>query len=127
MSFLAMYHDLLEYIKGYLSFKDRVAFLRLCKETSKIKLHAFHPCIHRMIEYPHSPYKTHQLCYNPFSNASHLSFIGNNYVNIIIYDTPLSYYNIRIMKEYEEGKTIEEYLREYKPNQLFMNKITRYY
>jgi hypothetical protein len=122
-----MYHDLLEYIKGYLSFRDRVAFLRLCKSTSKITLHKFYPYIYRMIDYPHSPYKTHQLCYNPFSNTSHLSFIGNDYVNIIIYDTPVSYYNIRIMKEYEEGKTIEEYLREYRPNQLVMNKITRYY
>ena len=109
MSLLHMYRDLLECI----------AFVTLCNTTSKLPLHRFSPCIHRMIEYPHSPYKTYQLCYNPFSNISHLSFIGNNYVNIIIYDTPISYYNIRIMKEYKEGKTIEEYLKEYQPNKIF--------
>jgi hypothetical protein len=127
MSFLAIYNDLLEYIKNYLPFKDRIAFLTLCKTTSKLILHKFSPYYYRLIEYPHSSYKTYQLCYNPFSKESHLSFIGNNYVNIIIYDTPISYYNIRIMKEYKEGKTIEEYLKEYIPNKSCINKITKYY
>ena len=128
-TFLTLPDDLLHIIKQYLSYKDRVAYITLCKRThSPIEL--FVPFRLRILDFPRRNDKTYQLYFNPFysptaSPVPH-SFVGNNYVNIIIYDSPTSYYNIRISKEYEPQKTIADYLREYKPQSYYINKITKY-
>jgi len=116
-----------------LSYRDRVAFLALCKDTSQFPIETFTPFRFRILDLPIHADKTYQLYFNPFDyHASRVSspiphsFLGNNFVNIIIYDSPTSYYNIRIYKEYDAGKTIVDYLKEYKPHSYYINKITKY-
>jgi hypothetical protein len=93
----------------------------------------FTPFRLRILDFPRHSDKTYQLYFNPFDyHASRVSspiphsFLGSNFVNIIIYDSPTSYYNIRIYKEYDVGKTITDYLKEYKPHLYHINKITKY-
>jgi len=129
-TFLTLPHDLLHVIKQFLSYKDRVAYLTLCKETSRFPIEIFVPFRLRIIDFPRHHDKTYQLYFNPFysptaSPVPH-SFVGNNHVNIIIYDSPTSYYNIRISKEYDPQKSIADYVREYKPQSYYINKITKY-
>ena len=121
--------DIIELIKDFLSYKERIFLLTTCIDFSKIKHSVFYP--YRLTEFGLTQWgceKTYQLCYNPFNHTGNvpLSFIGKNYINILIYDTPISYYNIRIHKKYEKDKTIEYYLRQYEKNNFFINKITKY-
>lgn len=122
--------DIVDHIKRMLSYKDRVPFLLLCKETSRLPIELFTPVRFRILDLPIHNEKTYQLYFNPFespvSSPIPHSFLGNNFVNIIIYDSPTSYYNIRIYKPYQEGKTIVDYLKEYKPHSYYINKITKY-
>ena len=128
-TFLTLPNEILNMIKQYLSYKDRVAYLTLCKRTL-FPIELFVPFRLRVLDFPRRNDKTYQLYFNPFysptaSPVPH-SFVGNNHVNIIIYDSPTSYYNIRISKEYEPDKTIADYLKEYKPQSYYINKITKY-
>lgn len=116
-----------------LTYRDRATFLVLCKETSRFPIEIFTPFRLRILDLPIHTEKTYQLYFNPFeshtprmSSSIPHSFLGNNFVNIIIYDSPTSYYNIRIYKEYDEGRTIADYLKEYKPHSYYINKITKY-
>ena len=105
----------------------------LCKETSRFPIEIFTPFRLRILDFPRRPDKTYQLYFNPFdyhvprmSSPIPHSFLGNGYINIILYDTPTSYFNVRIYKEYDAGKTIADYLKEYKPHLYHINKITKY-
>ena len=122
--------DLLHHIKYFLTYKERVAYLTLCNKTSRFPIEIFTPFRLRILDFPRRSDKTYQLYFNrfysPLSSPIPYSFIGNNYVNIVIYDSPTSYYNIRIYKEYEAGKTILDYLKEYKSQSYYTNKITKY-
>jgi hypothetical protein len=129
-AFLAIPHGIMNHIKCMLSYKDRAAFLILCKDTSRCPIEIFTPFRLRILDFPRRSDKTYQLYFNPFespvSSPIPHSFLGNSYINIILYDTPTSYYNIRIYKEYDAGKTIVDYLKEYKPRLYHINKITKY-
>lgn len=122
--------DLLHHIKYFLTYKERVSYLTLCNKTSRFPIEIFTPFRLRILDFPRRSDKTYQLYFNrfhsPLSSPIPYSFIGNNYVNIVIYDSPTSYYNIRIYKEYEAGKTILDYLKEYKSQSYYTNKITKY-
>jgi hypothetical protein len=113
-----------------LTYRDRVAFLALCKDTSQFPIETFTPFRFRILDLPIHAEKTYQLYFNPFETPASSpiphSFLGSNFVNIILYDSPTSYYNIRIYKEYDAGKTIVDYLKEYKPHSYYINKITKY-
>ena len=113
-----------------LTYRDRAAFLILCKETSRFPIEIFTPFRLRILDFPRRSDKTYQLYFNPFdspvSSPIPHSFLGSNYINIIIYDTPTSYFNVRIYKKYDSGKTIADYLKEYKPRSYYINKITKY-
>lgn len=129
-AFLWIPREILDRIKCLLSYKDRATFLILCKETSRFPIEIFEPFRLRILDFPKRPDKTYQLYFNPFyspitSPIPH-SFIGHNYVNIVIYDSPTSYYNVRIYKEYDPEKTISDYLKQYKPHCYYINKITKY-
>ena len=117
-------------MKTMLTYRDRAAFLVLCKETSRFPIETFTPFRLRILDFPRHSDKTYQLYFNPFespiSSPIPHSFLGNNFVNIVIYDSPTSYYNIRIYTEYDGGKTIADYLKEYKPHLYHINKITKY-
>jgi len=130
---LYLHNDLLEYIKSFLSYKERIHFITICKNTSSLKIDSFLSYHIYKIGWPKRDDISYIFFYNPFYFINHIqhathcyNFIGNNYINIIIYDSPITYYNIRIMKSYQEGKTIQEYLKEYQPKQYFINKITKY-
>jgi len=129
-AFLTIPSGILHHIKTMLTYRDRVAFLSLCKETSQFPIETFRPFRFRILDLPIHAEKTYQLYFNPFETPTTSpiphSFLGNNFVNIIIYDSPTSYYNIRIYKEYDVGKTIADYLKEYKPRLYHINKITKY-
>lgn len=129
-AFLAIPYGIMNHIKCMLSYKDRAAFLVLCKDTSLCPIELFTPFRLRILDFPRRSDKTYQLYFNPFetriSSPIPHSFLGNGYINIILYDTPTSYYNIRIYKEYHAGKTIVDYLKEYKPRLYHINKITKY-
>ena len=129
-TFLTIPYDLLNNIKYFLTYKERIHFLVLYTQTSRLLIDNFIPFCLRILDFPKRNDKTYQLYFNPFylPNSSPIphSFIGNNYVNIIIYDSPTSYYNIRISKIYEPTKSISDYLKEYKPNSYYINKITKY-
>jgi hypothetical protein len=119
--------DILNSIKNFLSYRERISLLLTCHDISTLKHSIFYP--YRVTEFAYkNAGSTIQLCYNPFDPTGPvpLSFIGNNYINILIYDTPISYYNIRIHKKYEKDKTIEYYLRHYEKNNFYVNKITKY-
>uniref|UniRef100_A0A6C0KGW0 F-box domain-containing protein n=1 Tax=viral metagenome TaxID=1070528 RepID=A0A6C0KGW0_9ZZZZ len=121
--------DLLNHTKMFLTYKERMSFVLTCKFFESLKIQTFSPYYVNVIYHPKTNDKTYQLYFNPFNPLSTppLSFLRNNYVNILIYDTPISYYNIRIHKEYDHHKTIEDYLRSYKKNNYFINKITKYF
>lgn len=130
---LCLHKDLLEYIKLFLSYKERIQFITICKYTSYLKLDSFLSYYIYKMECPKRDDVNYIFFYNPYyvinhiQHASHCgNFLGHNYINIIIYDSPITYYNIRIMKSYQQGKTIQEYLKEYQPKQYFINKITKY-
>lgn len=132
-AFLAIPCGIMNHIKCMLTYRDRAAFLILCKETSRFPMEIFTPFRFRILDFPRRPDKTYQLYFNPFdSHAPRMSspiphsFLGNGFVNIILYDTPTSYYNIRIYTEYDAHKTIMDYLKEYKPRLYHINKITKY-
>ena len=129
-AFLAIPHGIMNHIKTMLTYRDRAAFLILCKETSRFPIEIFTPFRLRILDFPRRPDKTYQLYFNPFetrmSSPIPHSFLGNGYINIILYDTPTSYFNVRIYKEYDAGKTIADYLKEYKPHLYHINKITKY-
>jgi hypothetical protein len=132
-AFLAIPHGIMNHIKTMLTYKDRATFLILCKETSRFPIETFTPFRLRILDFPRRSDKTYQLYFNPFdyhatrvSSPIPHSFLGNGFVNIILYDTPTSYYNIRIYTEYDMGKTIVDYLKEYKPRLYHINKITKY-
>jgi hypothetical protein len=130
---LCLYRDLLDYIKSFLSYKERIHFITTCKVTSCLKIDSFLSYTIYKIGYPKRNDVSYIFFYNPYffinqiQHATHCSnFLGHNYINIIIYDSPITYYNIRIMKTYTEGKTIQDYLKEYQSKQYFINKITKY-
>ena len=130
---LCLCSDLLNYIKSFLSYKERIHFITTCKLTSYLKIDSFLSYTIYKIGYPKRNDVSYIFFYNPYvfinqiQHATHCSnFLGHNYINIIIYDSPITYYNIRIMKTYTEGKTIQDYLKEYKSKQYFINKITKY-
>ena len=129
-AFQVIPYEILDHIKSLLSYKDRATFLVLCKETSRCVIEIFTPYRLRILDFPKRSDKTYQLYFNPFysfdSSPIPYSFLGNNYVNIIMYDSPTSYYNMRIYKEYDPHKTIVDYLKEYKPHSYYINKITKY-
>ena len=129
-AFLAIPHGIMNHIKTMLTYRDRAAFLILCKETSRFPIEIFTPFRLRILDFPRRSDKTYQLYFNPFetrmSSPIPHSFLGNGYINIILYDTPTSYFNVRIYKEYDAGKTIADYLKEYKPHLYHINKITKY-
>ena len=129
-AFLAIPHGIMNHIKTMLTYRDRAAFLILCKETSQFPIEIFTPFRLRILDFPRRSDKTYQLYFNPFetrmSSPIPHSFLGNGYINIILYDTPTSYFNVRIYKEYDSGKTITDYLKEYKPRLYHINKITKY-
>jgi hypothetical protein len=130
---LCLHTDLLEYIKTFLSYKERIQFITICKNTSYLKLDSFLSyCVYK-IGWPKRDDVNYLFFYNPFYSINHIryathcsNFLGHNYINIVIYDSPITYYNIRIMKIYEEGKTLQEYLQHYQPKQYLINKITKY-
>ncbi len=126
-----IYTDVLEIIKQFLSFKDRIQFLLICSNTCRLQLDYFDKYQLKIITYPGRDDVTYQFyCnrfYNPLLSPPKPSFLGNNYVNIIIFDTPYTYYNIRIMKPYEVNKLIQDYLKTYEPYKYHINKITKYY
>jgi hypothetical protein len=129
-TFLTIPCGILNHMKTMLTYRDRVAFLALCKDTSRFPIETFTPFRLRILDFPRHSDKTYQLYFNPFespvSSPIPHSFLGSNFVNIIIYDSPTSYYNIRIYTEYDAGKTIVDYLKEYKPHSYYINKITKY-
>ena len=129
-TFLTIPHDILNNIKHFLTYKDRTAFLILHSSTSRLPIEQFKQFCLRILDFPKRDDKTYQLYFNPFyspiSSPIPHSFVGNNYVNIIIYDSPTTYYNIRISKEYDSTKSISDYLKEYKPHSYYINKITKY-
>jgi hypothetical protein len=129
-NFLTISLDLLNNVKYFLTYKERTAFLVLYSYTSRLPIENFSSFRLRILDFPKRDDKTYQLYFNPYysptSSPIPHSFIGNNYVNIIIYDSPTSYYNIRISKEYDSTKSISDYLKQYKPNSYYINKITKY-
>jgi hypothetical protein len=129
-AFLTIPCGVLNHIKTMLTYRDRAAFLILCKETSRFPIEIFTPFRLRILDFPRRSDKTYQLYFNPFetrvSSPIPHSFLGNGFVNIILYDTPTSYFNVRIYKKYDSGKTITDYLKEYKPRLYHINKITKY-
>lgn len=121
--------DILNHIKSFLSYKDRSSFVLTCKEFNSLKIQNFIHYRVNIIGHHKTNNKTYQLYFNPFSKMDDyipISFLGNNHVNILIYDTPISYYNIRIHKEYDPHKTLENYLHAYQKDNYFINKITKY-
>ncbi len=130
---LCLCQDLLDFIKSFLSYKERIHFITTCKVISRLKIDSFLSYTIYKIGYPKRNDVSYIFFYNPYflinqiQHAMHCSnFLGNNYINIIIYDSPITFYNIRIMKTYVEGKTIQDYLKEYQSKQYFINKITKY-
>ncbi len=122
-------YDLLETIKGYLSYKERTIYVRLCRSMKSIPLERFTGYRTHCIRWPKRDDPSYLLVYRPFPLAYEThpcTFLGNHYVSIILYDTPFTYYHIRILKKYQPGKTLQDYLSEYEPMAYYMNKITKY-
>jgi hypothetical protein len=88
---LCLYKDLLEYIKSFLSYKERVQFITVCKHTSCLKIDLFLSHYIYKIRWPKRDDVNYIFFYNPFyfinhiQHATHCStFLGHNYINIII-------------------------------------------
>jgi hypothetical protein len=124
---IILYKDLLEYIKYFLTYKERIQFLLLCKHTSYLQLDKFYPYIVCKKNYPYNGYV---LFYNPFYHINKIpirfNFFIDTYLNIIIYDSPYTYYNIRICEEYKPQLTLYDYLKKYKSKKYYINKIIKY-
>lgn len=122
-------YDVLELIKSYLTYKERTTYLRLCTGMKGMPLERFTPYRTHCIRWPKREDPSYLLVYRPFPTLyeSHpCTFLGNHYVSIILYDTPYTYYHIRIFRPYCPTKTLREYLVDYEPMAYYVNKITRY-
>lgn len=121
-------NDVMENIKLFLTYQEKSKLYRTCKRFYELKdlfkKYTLRAIDDRIIHRTHS--YTYQFCYNPFDKniIPPYTFLNHSYVNVILYDTPYSYYNIRFFKPYEPSKTLYQYLCEFDPKE---NKITKYY
>jgi len=121
--------DILNHIKQFLTYKERIVYVTLCSLTASLKIELFAPYQVCRIKWPGRSDPSYLLLYHPFPTPYYSyprTFLGNEYVSIIIYDTPHTYYHIRTKCIYEPNKTICSYLSEYDPKKYFINKITKY-
>jgi hypothetical protein len=112
-------YDTLNQIKNYLSYKDRVHFLRVCKLFNALKIERFAPLklklVKTVIDKKQYRELTYQLYVNPFdpSFVPLPSFLHHNFIQIIIYESPDIYYDIHIYKKFDETKKFDDYLSDY--------------
>jgi hypothetical protein len=125
--------ELLQFIKQYLTYKERTVYLSLCSLTSSLQIEPFIPYHVEEVKWPTVWPKSHcpsyLLVYHPFDLPyySHpQTYTGRGWVSIILYDTPHSYYHIRTNRPYEPNKTIHSYLSEYDSTMYYMNRIKKY-
>ena len=110
--------DVLHTIKSFLSYRDRSQFLVVCKLFSFLKIDRFYlvSFFSTVISLQRKRYyqSTQQICVNTFDPLFvPCPFFISKGMQIIIYDTPHSYYDIRIFKSFDSTKKLEEYLSEY--------------
>ena len=128
-------NDVMENIKLFLTYQEKSRLYQTCKRFYEIKdlfkNYILRAIDDRIVHRTHS--YTYQFCYNPFNpyrtnrNDIPYTFLNHSYVNVIMYDTPYSYYNIRFFKPYEPLKTLYQYLCEFDPKNDQVNKITKYH
>ncbi len=129
MNIIQLSNDMLNTIKTFLTYQEKSRLYQTCKRFYELK-ELFKNYMLRAILHKTRSY-TYQFYYNPFDLDHTLNppyiFLNNSYVNLILHDTPYSYYNIRIFKSYEPSKTFFQYLTEFDPKNDQVNKITKYY
>lgn len=121
--------DILNLIKQFLTYKERAVYVTVCSLTRTLLIGPFSPYQVHRIQWPRRSDSSYLLVYHPFQTPyySHpLTFLGNDKVSIILYDTPYTYYHIRTQRKFEPNKSIQSYLSEYEPHHYFINKITKY-
>ncbi len=133
MTFSDLPIDILQYIKSFLTYKERIPYLSLCSSTSSLLMDHFSPHHVEYVEWPSMWPKTlspsYLLVYHPFELPyySHpQTYTGRGWVSIILYDTPHTYYHIRTNLPYKPNKSIRSYLSEYDATTYYINRIKKY-
>lgn len=122
-------YDILHSIKQFLTYKERTRYLQLSSLFSTMSIGRFYPFTTQCIKWTQRDDPSYLLVYHPFDLPyySHPhTFLGHNYVSIILYDTPFTYYHIRTTNQFDPIKTINDYLRECELYPYYINKITQY-
>jgi hypothetical protein len=116
-NFFNIPNDLLNNIKQFLSYKERAQFLLVCKCFSDLKMSSFRPKVYKnvvSIGRKHYYDFTYQMCVNTFDPSFiPCPFFYSKCLQIIIYDTPKTYYDIRLFKTFDQNKKIDDYLSDY--------------
>jgi hypothetical protein len=121
-------YDILYVIFLFLSYPERANCLRLCRAMKGVSLSLFSGYETHRITWPGRTDVSYLLVYHPYSSPClhpH-TYLGHQYIAIILYDTPYSYYHFRCIRPYEEGKTLRDYLSEYNPETDHVNRVVRF-